>query len=165
MFANLLISLGESRIGTAVAESPTLFPWIEVVHVIGIATVVGTIMLVDLRLLGVAALDYPFARFSRTLLPLTWIGFLFALGSGLLLFSSQPVLYWENWYFRAKMLLLLLAGLNRLLFHFRAARGVTRWERTVTIPAAARMAGAVSLVLWVLVVAAGRWIGFTMTPF
>ncbi len=165
MFANFLTWLGESRIGTAVAESSTIFPWLEVVHVVGIAAMLGSILIVDLRLTGLAARDYPAAGLTRTLLPVTWAGFLIALSSGLLMFSSQPQMYWDNWYFRAKMCLLLLGGINMLAFHLLTRRAMSRWDRSASLPLAARVAGSLSLAIWVLAVAAGRWIGFTMTPF
>lgn len=165
MFADFLTWLGESRIGTAVAESATLFPWLEVAHVIGIATMLGSILIVDLRLTGLAARDYPAAGLARGLLPVTWAGFLIALASGLLMFSSQPQMYWDNWYFRAKMCLLLIGGINMLAFHMLTARTMARWDESAAPPFAARLAGGLSLAIWVLVVAAGRWIGFTMTPF
>lgn len=165
MLANFLTWLGESRIGTAVAESATIFPWLEVVHVVGIASMLGSILIVDLRLTGLAARDYPLATLMRGMLPVTWAGFLLALVSGLLMFSSQPQMYWDNWYFRAKMCLLLLAGINMLVFHLLTARTLSRWDKSASPPMAARVAGGLSIIIWVMVVAAGRWIGFTMTPF
>lgn len=165
MFANFLTWIGESRIGIAVAESATIFPWLEVVHVIGIASMLGSILIVDLRLTGLAARGYPLTALTRSVLPVTWAGFLLALGSGLLMFSSQPQTYWENWYFRAKMCLLLLGGINMLAFHLLNGRTMSRWDKSASPPFAARIAGGASMAIWVLVVAAGRWIGFTMTPF
>jgi hypothetical protein len=165
MFANSLNWLGESRIGTAVAESSAIFPWLEVVHVVGIAAMLGSILIVDLRLTGLAARNYPVTRLTRAMLPMTWSGFLIALASGLLMFSSQPQMYWDNWYFRAKMFLLLLGGINMLAFHLLTTRTMSRWDKSASLPLAARIAGTASIAIWVLVVAAGRWIGFTMTPF
>ena len=165
MFANFLIWLGESRIGTTVAESSTLFPWLEVVHVTGIGAMLGSILIVDLRLTGLAVRDYPLGRLTKTLLPVTWTGFLTAFVSGSLMFSSQPQLYWDNWYFRAKMCLLLLAGINMLAFHLLTARTMARWDKAGGLPFAARAAGGASIAIWMMVVAAGRWVGFTMTPF
>ncbi len=165
MTTDLLGWLGQTRLSAVIAESPTIFPWLEVIHVIGIGAMVGTIMIVDLRLVGLAGRDYAVSRLSRTLLPFTWAGFLIALASGVLMFSSQPEMYWGNWYFRAKMVLLLLAGINMAVFHLLTARSMAGWDMHGTIPSAARAAGLASLAIWILVVAAGRWIGFTMTPF
>jgi hypothetical protein len=131
------------------------------VHVIAIALVVGSIAVVDLRLL-----DWTWRRRSITeltldVLPWTWASDAVAVMSGSLLFTSAAVKYAGDVSFRLKMLLLMLAGANMLVFHLCTYRGVAAWDRDMPTPRAAKVAGVASLLLWVIVVAAGRWIGFT----
>ncbi|MEO9133181.1 MAG: hypothetical protein ABI240_18495, partial [Sphingomonas sp.] len=125
----------------------------------------GVIAMVDLRLLGLASQSYSVSRLTKALLPITWVAFACAVVTGLLLFSSQPATYYANFAFRMKMLLLLAAGFNMVLFHIFTMRGIALWDRDSAVPPAARVAGLLSLITWVLVVGCGRWIGFTMAPF
>ncbi len=157
--------IADSALGRYMAESPTAFPIAEMVHVLAIATVIGVIAIVDLRLIGWASTGYRVSRLTRTLLPITWAGFAIAVLSGVLMFSSQPHVYFDNLAFRLKLLALLGAGLNMLAFHFLTWRAIDAWDDAPAGPVAVRAAGAISLALWVLVVFLGRWIGFTMDPF
>jgi hypothetical protein len=95
-------------------------------------------------------------------LPVTWGAFLGALISGLLLFSSKATHYLADAPFRFKMICLALAGLNMLIFHFLTYSDVQKWDDEVVTPKAARIAGLLSLIFWIGVVAFGRWIGFTV---
>lgn len=165
MIESLLEALGQSPIGLFMAENPVAFPWIEVAHVLSIVTVFGSILMVDLRLLGLASRDYPLGKLSRTILPVTWIAFLLAVITGGLLFCSNPYGYYGNMAFRAKMLLLLLAGLNMLVFHLVTMRGGRVNDGPGPLPGGARLAGFLSVAIWLGVIACGRWIGFTMAPF
>lgn len=145
----------------AIAEGSVLFPWIETIHVLAVVAVVGTISIVDLRLIGLNAHVKSVRRLMIQLLPITWTAFAIALPSGFLLFSSKAVTYAANWPFRIKMLLLLVAGLNMMLFHLIVHRGGHRWDEGKT-PLMAKVAGLTSLALWIGIVACGRWIGFTI---
>lgn len=145
-----------------IAESSWAFPTIETVHVLFLVLVVGTISIVDLRLLGWASAARPVSDVVRDVLPITWASFGLSLVSGLLLFISNATTYVENWPFRIKMLLLLLAGVNMLTFHFLTYRNIAQWDLDRTPPPAARLAGALSLLFWIAVVIFGRWIGFTI---
>lgn len=157
--------LYDSGVGTAIRESGSLFPWIESIHVLSITLVVGSIAVVDLRLLGVASKGRAISRLSDEVLPLTWVGFIAAAVTGLLLFTSNAVKYTHNPFFIAKMLLLVLAGLNMMVFQFITTRGIEAWDESPAVPAAVRIAGAFSLLFWIAIVATGRWIGFTMSAF
>jgi hypothetical protein len=149
-----------TAVGTEIRENEFLFPWLEALHVLAIALVVGSISILDLRLLGLASLDRPSARLARDILPCTWLAFAFAALSGCLLFSAKAVGYGGNFFFRGKLVLLLLAALNMIVFHAFVGRGMKDW--TSHLPMAARVAGGVSLSIWIAVVAFGRWIGFTL---
>ena len=164
-FYDFLQSLNDSAVGTAIREGETLFPWLEVAHVVAVTTVFGSILVVDLRLLGIASTTYPISRLTKSMLPLTWVAFIGALVTGSLMFCSQPINYFDNFAFRAKMLLLVAAGLNMIVFHLLTMRGIALWDRDAPTPLSARLAGVSSILIWVLVVAFGRWIGFTLSPF
>jgi len=148
---------------TAIREGDTLFPWIECVHVLTITFVVGSIAAVDLRLLGLASRDRRFSRLNAEIVPLTWAAFAVALTSGFLLFSAKAVQYGANLSFELKMGLLLLAGLNMTVFQLLTFRGVAAWDAGPSTPPSAKLAGALSLTLWIAIVACGRTLGFTMT--
>jgi hypothetical protein len=154
--------LTASAVATAIRENDVLFPWIESVHVLAIVLVVGTISIVDMRLLGWASLDRAATRLMREVLPWTWGAFAVALVTGSLLFSSRAPDYAHNFFFQGKMVLLAIAGLNMALFHAIGIGNVTAWDTSRTTPAAAKLAGAVSLTVWITVIAFGRWIGFTL---
>jgi hypothetical protein len=144
---------------TAIAESAWAFPSIEIVHVFSLCLVVGSISMIDLRLLGVSRRHHSVCELIGSVLPWTWGAFTVAAIAGVLLFSSKASQYLVNPFFRLKLLLLALAAMNMLIFHFITARTIATWDKG-TPPVSARAAGALSLVLWAAVVAAGRWMGF-----
>ena len=144
----------------AVRESTWLFPTIETVHVFALVLVVGCIITVDLRLLYVSNRDRAFTQLATAMLPWTWAFFAVAASPGLMMFSSKAATYYANVPFRIKMLCLLLAGINMLMFHRIGMRDVSSWDTSLP-PLRARVAGGASLLLWTVIVATGRWIGFT----
>src|SRR5437763_16050438 len=104
--------LQETPIAVAIREHEILFPWIESFHVLAIVLVVGTISIVDLRLLGLASHNRPVSVLLREVLPYTWSAFAVAAVTGSLLFSSNATKYAHNVFFQAKMLLLVIAAAN-----------------------------------------------------
>jgi hypothetical protein len=161
---SLLRALEATSFATEIRENDSIFPWIESIHVLAITLVVGSISIVDLRLLGWASRERSVSRVTASVLPCTWTAFAFAAVSGALLFSSNAITYAHNTYFLAKFALIGLAGLNMLVFHLHFNRGVENWGSAPTPPAAARVIGALSLLFWIGVIACGRWVGFTLTP-
>ena len=154
--------LENTELGMFISGSTWAFPTIESIHVFFLVIVVGTIAIVDLRLLGVASRNRSVSKLSNDVLPVTWSAFVGALITGLLLFSSKATHYLDDMPFRFKMVCLALAGVNMLIFHFLTYREVKSWDDDVITPRAARIAGLLSLVFWIGVVAFGRWIGFTV---
>ena len=161
----LLQWLYDSPVGTAIRENGTLFPWIESVHVLAITLVVGSIFIVDLRLLGIASKGRAVSRLTGEVLPFTWVVFVLAAITGGLLFSSNAVKYAHNTFLLAKMSLLIVAFLNMMVFHVITSRGIEHWDESPHPPVRARLAGGISMALWIAIVVCGRWIGFTMTAF
>jgi hypothetical protein len=151
-----------SELADTIRENDLLFPVIESVHVLAICLVVGSILVVDLRLLGLASVNRPVSRVTGSILPLTWCAFAVAVVSGGLMFISNATKYLGNGYFVAKMILIAVAGLNMVVFHAIGAKDMPKWETSARLPLRARAAGALSILLWIAVVACGRWIGFTM---
>ena len=135
------------------------FPLLESIHVLAIGFVVGSILMVDLRLLGVAAVAYAASRVTSELVPWTWGAFVVAVITGIGMFMTRATAYVENPAIQMKFILLILACANMAVFQFRTFRGVAYWDVGTVPPPAARVAGAASLVLWAGVVLAGRWTG------
>ena len=150
-----------SPVASCVQDSAWLFPVIETAHVLALVFVIASIAAVDLRLLNLAHRHRSVTNLAAEVLPWTWVGFAGAVITGALLFSSDAPKYWANNFFRIKLLLLLLAGVNMLLFHAMTYRSVRQWDRTARTPFGAQLAGGLSLLTWVAIVACGRWIGFT----
>lgn len=136
------------------------FPVIETVHVFALSVVFGSIALIDLRLLGISATRTPVSRLSEEVLPWTWFAWVVAAIFGSLLFISKADTYWHNHETRMKFLFMAIAGLNMAVFQFGAYRGVVHWGNDRSPPPTAKLAGAISLCCWILVVYYGRLIGF-----
>lgn len=161
--AGLLTAIEASRLATSIRSSLYLFPLIESVHVIGLTMVFGTIVIIDLRLLGLASTRRPFSAIASDVFKWTWLAFAVTATSGALMFITNAGSYYHNTYFRAKMALLVLSGLNMLAFELTARRSVQSWDRNTAAPPAGRTIAALSLVVWISVIFLGRWIGFTLT--
>lgn len=136
-------------------------PIVEAVHVMAIATVFGTIFVVDLRLLGYPSYRRPFTRVHSELVRWTWVAFAVAVVTGVLLFMVNAITYYENTAFRLKLVAMLLAGVNMAVFELVTAKTAPAWDKDAAPPMAARVAGALSITLWVAVIFFGRWVGFT----
>lgn len=160
--SELIAYFENSALADNIRENDLLFPLIESIHVVSICLVVGSILFVDLRLLGLANVHRSVSRVTSGILPLTWSAFAVALGSGGLLFISNVTKYLGNGYFVAKLLLIGAAGLNMTVFHGISAKDMSQWQDKPRLPLRARLAGGLSILLWISVVACGRWIGFTM---
>lgn len=149
----------------AIRQSEYAFPAIECVHVLAISAVVGVISIVDLRLLGIRAHTPKIRTLLGQLIPVVWLAFVFAAISGGLLFASNATGYAKNFDFQVKMALMLLAFLNMLAFHIVGRERLAGWDEADRLPAAARLSGAISLLLWIAIVYFGRHIGFSLLPF
>ena len=145
---------------TGIRESTLLFPVIETVHVLGLSLSVGTIAVVDLRLLGLGLRREPVSQVIAQIIPWSLGGFILMFLSGALLFSSQALKAYDSTFFRIKLLLLFLAGLNALVFQLVVARGMAKWDKASVTPLRARLAGGLSLALWIGVIAAGRTMAY-----
>ena len=152
-----------SSVGQAMAASPDLFPLIESLHVLFVAVMMGTIAFVDFRLMGLINVARPVSKTLREMLPFTVGSFFVVVRTGTLLWTAHPMQYLQNGPFIAKMVLMVAAGINILVFHSVTQRSMGRWDLG-KVPVQALLAGSTSLLLWIAVVACGRWIGFTYSP-
>ena len=143
----------------ALHESLYAYTWIETAHVLGITLFVGTIAMVDLRLLGVALPRAPVSAMNARILPWTVAGFVLMIVTGALLFYAIPVRSFHSLWFRAKILLMAVAAVNIFVFHARVERDRDRWDSGVT-PPGARISAAISLVAWAGVIVTGRMIAY-----
>jgi hypothetical protein len=158
----VLHTLQNSAVATAIREGESLFPWIECVHVLALTLVIGSIAIVDLRLIGLNSRDRSVLQTTSLVLPVTWSAFAVATLTGALLFSSNATGYAHNAYFQAKLILIALAGTNMLAYHVLLGKDAAEWCTPALTPRRARIAGALSLGLWVAIALCGRWIGFTL---
>jgi hypothetical protein len=154
-------ALRDSAISEWMRGSLIALPLIESVHVMAVATVFGTILIVDLRLIGLTDTSRPFTRVFREILRWTWLGFAVAVPTGVLLFMPNAHTYVVNTAFKLKLLALVAAGINMAVFEFTVLKRVSEWDTMVPVPRSARLAGFASLVIWTSVIVFGRWIGFT----
>ncbi len=152
-----LLALQEGPLGQFMRTSPVAYPLAEVLHIMGFVLLVGAIVGLDLRLLGVAR-GLPIAPLAALLRPLSIGGFVLAVGMGVLLFAADATHVANNPAFQVKLPLIALAVLNLAVLHFGAWRRVAGWGEAV--PGAARAAALLSILLWLGVIAAGRLIAY-----
>jgi uncharacterized membrane protein len=153
-----------TNFATTIRDSIWMFPIIESIHVISFTLVVGTIAIIDLRLLGLASTRRSVQRMSSELLKWTWSAFVVTVATGVTMFTTNAQVYYHNPFFRAKMILLVLAGVNVAVFELTAGRTMRNWENAPSAPGTGKAVAALSLVLWISIIFMGRIIGFTTHP-
>jgi len=127
------------------------YPYIRLIHFSGLSLWIGTIVVLDLRLLDLAGRRQTIAKVAEELFPWTWAGFAIAVTGGVLLFSAIAATYIHNPAFQIKLPLLLLG----LVYHVRIQRKVRKWNESPSTPMGAKLAGLSELVLWIAVITAG----------
>lgn len=154
-----------TSLGVYVRESLWGFPLLVATHIVTLVFSVGLVVWLDLRLLGVSMTGVPVSRVYRRLMPFAILGFTVMGLSGVTLLTGFATSAYKNPYFRIKLLALLLAGLNAFVYHTNVERRITLWDRAPVPPAAARLAGLISIVAWTTVILAGRMMSYTLyTP-
>jgi hypothetical protein len=154
--------LESTALAIVIQESQYGFPIVVGIHILGLTLSVGTLLWVDLRLFGVCLRGVRVSAVYRGLAPWFAAGFLMMFASGAVLFTAYATSAYANVFFRVKMLALVLAALNAVAFHFLGGRRSTAWDAAPRPPAAVRIAGLTSLLLWVTVIVAGRLMSYTM---
>jgi hypothetical protein len=145
---------------TALRESTYIYPVVESIHVLTLCLFVGLASILDLRLMGITLTRVPVSEMARRLLPWMIAGFTIMVATGTLLFCAIPIRSYHSIWFRTKMILLVLAGLNAWVFHARIWRSVAAWDLDPVTPKPARVAGAASLLLWACIIVTGRMIAY-----
>jgi hypothetical protein len=149
----------------ALRESQYVMPWVFVLHVVSMCVFAGTILMMDLRLLGVGHMHTPFSQVQRRLFPWQMAGMLLSSATGLALVFGNPFNYLTNIIFWVKMLGIVIAGLNAMAFHFITEYTLVDWDTGPTPPFAAKLAGGLSILLWANVIMAGRLMPYALTWF
>ena len=162
--AAFLKALEASGLATKIRDSLWLFPLIESTHVFGLTLVFGTIAIIDLRLLGLASTQRPFQRMASDILKWTWGAFALTALTGSLMFITNAGRVLSQFLFRTKMLLLVLTGINMLVFEVTAGRTIHRWDKAPSAPGAGKAVAVLSLTMWIGIIFMGRLIGFTTHP-
>ncbi|MBM4193021.1 MAG: hypothetical protein FJ202_01400 [Gemmatimonadetes bacterium] len=160
MLRDVLAWLGETPWSIALHESLYMWPLTESAHVLTLALFAGTAAVLDLRMLGLALGGVPVSALTGRLLPWTRAAFVVMVVTGLALFYATPLTYYHSLFFRIKVLLLGVAGVNILVFHARTVRGMAAWDHADRPPRAARAAAMISLLAWAGVIVSGRLVAY-----
>lgn len=141
-------------------EALWAYPAVEAVHIVALGTLFGSILIVDLRLLGLSR-DVSASRLARHALPWTVGAFLVAMVTGLLMFTAHAEDFLTNGVFLLKMGLILAAGVNAGLLHTGAFRTVAQWDTAAVPPTGVRIAAGLSIAIWIAVITCGRLLAYT----
>ena len=154
-----LVWLEGCAVAIAMRQWLWLYPAVEIVHIVGFVILVGAAAMFDLRLLGCSR-QLPVADLAQHLWRWARLSLLLVIPAGLLMVMAHATEMAENPAFRLKLLPIIVAGLNAAGFHRGPFQSVRNWNKNVTIPTSAKVAAALSLVLWVGVIACGRMLAY-----
>ena len=156
--------LQQTPVGVFMSESIYAFPAVEALHILGgnVPLIVSTSIL-SARLTGWGLREIPVSTLVKALMPWAWVAFVIQVVTGVLLFSTSAPQYAATYIFPIKMLLILLAGLNGLVFMRTVYRSVATWDTAPVPPFGARFAGYVSILLWFGVLVMGRILNTAVT--
>jgi hypothetical protein len=158
--AGLLAWLDASQLARAMRGSTWMYPIVEIVHIVGIVLLVGSVAMFDLRVLGFAR-SLPLHALGRHLLPWSVASLALIVPAGLMMFAAHPHDYAGSKVFQLKLSLIGVAGLNALLFHKGVYRSVESWNTAVAAPLLARAQALASLAIWIAVISCGRLLAYT----
>lgn len=153
--------LQDTNWGTQIRESVYFFPIIEGTHVIALGISVGAVLWWDLRLLGFSMRNRPVSQMQANVFKWMMPGFVIMMITGVLLFWCQAAKAYNSIFFRIKVIALILAGINILYFHLKTQKSQSEWDTASIPPTSARMAGLFSILLWAIIIAAGRLMAYT----
>ena len=160
LLRSLFETVNEFPSSIAIRESLYFSPYLTVAHVISMCFFAGLIVMMDLRLLGVGNMRTPFTQLQRRLFPWQMLGMGCAAVTGLTLAYSDPMRFYVNIFFWMKMLVMVVAGINALAFHFITYNSVPSWDSAAQTPFGARLSGGLSIVMWIVVIVSGRLIPY-----
>ena len=154
-----LAAIERAPLAVAMREGLWLYPIVEIVHIVGFVVLVGGIVALDLRLLGLSR-TLSVRAFSRHVLPWAIGALLLIVPTGLLMFMAHPAELIANRAFQLKLALILLAGINAAAFHTSAARAGAGWDHGGAPPLPVRLHAGASLLIWIGVIACGRLLAY-----
>lgn len=146
-------------IARAMREELWLYPAVEIVHIIGFSILVGSVVMFDLRVLGLSR-QISVRALARHLLPWSVAALLVIVPTGLAMFSAHAGDFLGNRAFQLKMALLLTAAMNAAIFHTGPFQSAAAWDTNATAPPGARICVALSLVLWFSIIGCGRLLAY-----
>ena len=149
----------QTALATAMRQETWLYPAVEILHIWGFVTLVGSIAMLDLRLLGLSR-RMPVRQLSRHLLPWSWGALLVIVPTGVLMFIAHAGDFISNGAFVLKLALISVAGINAVAFHLGPFRTVDEWDSGQPSPPAAKLHAGLSLLLWMGVIACGRLLAY-----
>jgi hypothetical protein len=166
MLAKFLQWLYDTHFSMTMRESLWAEPIVETIHVLTLTLFLGFAVMLDMRLLGVVMKRRRMSEVLAQFNPWLFCGFAIMIVTGALLFSADPITFYYTHppFFKIKMIMLVLAGLNVLIFNATIGRKVAEWDLSPSTPGAAKLAAVVSIGLWVLIIAAGRAIAYVLPP-
>ncbi len=157
------------RFATWISELPSssalqgsfyMYNWVETTHVLALTVFLGMLLLIDLRMLGRCLTSVPASKIAERLDRPMMIGFSVMIITGLLLFYAAPIRTTQSIWFRIKVVLLIAAGINAMLFRRKMQAAVHSWDQDPVPPRSVRTAAGLSLALWTGVVITGRCIAY-----
>jgi len=154
--------LQDVRWATDLRESQLMFPIVEGIHLLGLALIMGPVLMLDFRLAGIAWKDTPVSKIAKTFVPYSLFGAAIMFITGILLFCAEAVRCYNSGWFRVKLVLLFVAGANALYFHMKTQSTWSTWDTLAIPPPEARRAGVLSMVFWTGVIFAGRWTAYNL---
>jgi hypothetical protein len=164
MFARFLQWLYDTQFSGMMRESLWAEPIVETVHVLTLTLFLGFAVMLDMRLLGVVMKRRRMSEVLAQFNPWLFAGFTIMIVTGVLLFCADPISFYSTTFFKVKMIMLVLAGFNVLIFNATIGRKVAQWDLDPKTPGRAKAAAIISLLLWVLIIAAGRGIAYALPP-
>ncbi|MEO8098122.1 MAG: DUF6644 family protein [Acidobacteriota bacterium] len=163
-FQAFMQSLQDMSLATTIRESALTYPIVLATHLTGMGLFGGMIVMTDLRILGVAMKQRTMAEVHNQLRPYKHLGLTLVVTCGLLLAWSKAAVYWPNPYFKMKLSLLALVALHALVFRGPVYKNLGQMDKFGKATGMAKLAAVISLLLWINLVAAGRWIGYWEAP-
>ena len=157
---DLFFWVSELPTSIAIRESLLFSPYLTVAHVVSMCLFAGLIVMMDLRLLGIGNMSTPFSELQKRLFPWQMLGMAMSAVTGVTLAYSDPMRFYVNIFFWTKMLVMVLAGINAMAFHFITYNSVLTWDTRASTPFGAKLSGALGMVLWAIVIVSGRLIPY-----
>jgi hypothetical protein len=164
LIQEIMQSLQKMDLATAIRESSLLYPFLLATHLTGMGLFGGMIAMTDLRILGIAMKDRSMADVHNQLRPYKHLGLTIVVICGAIMGYSKAAIYWPNPFFKMKLSLLALVAIHALIFRGPVYKSLAEMDKTGQPTGAAKLAAILSLLLWIGLVSAGRWIGYWEPP-